>query len=149
MKLLLSNLVVVVSLLLGMPLIGIGQESENLDQRIFLLTNELRCLVCQNQSLAESEAALAVDLKNKVVKLIEQGKTDDQIREYMVSRYGDFVLYDPPFKLKTMLLWWGPFLILLLMLIMAKSFVSNKKIITGSQSYTEEQLRNARKKLNE
>jgi cytochrome c-type biogenesis protein CcmH len=76
------------------------------------LTTELRCLVCQNQSLADSHADLAIDLRNQVRSQMRAGKSDAEIREFMVARYGDFVLYRPPFKSTTALLWAGPFVLL-------------------------------------
>lgn len=85
-----------------------------LEKRVVQLSSELRCLVCQNQSLADSNADLAIDLKNQVRSQLQAGKTDAQIRDYMVARYGDFVLYDPPFKASTLVLWAGPFALLLL-----------------------------------
>jgi cytochrome c-type biogenesis protein CcmH len=72
----------------------------------------LRCLVCQNQTLADSNADLAVDLKRQIETLLAQGQTDNQIRDYMVARYGDFVLYRPPLQSNTLLLWIGPFAML-------------------------------------
>ena len=84
-----------------------------LEKRVVKLTSELRCLVCQNQSLADSHADLAIDLKNQVRAQMQAGKSDTEIRAYMVARYGDFVLYDPPFKMTTLLLWAGPFVLLL------------------------------------
>ncbi|MEI6738206.1 MAG: cytochrome c-type biogenesis protein [Pseudomonadota bacterium] len=80
-----------------------------LAQRMKKLESELRCLVCQNQTLAESPAGLAGDLRREVRSLIEQGKTDDEIKTYLQARYGDFVLYKPPVDPKTYLLWFGPF----------------------------------------
>ncbi len=74
---------------------------------------ELRCLVCQNESLASSNAELAVDLRREVRSLIEQGRSDADIRSFLVSRYGDFVLYKPEVKPVTWLLWFGPFVLLL------------------------------------
>jgi cytochrome c-type biogenesis protein CcmH len=68
----------------------------------------LRCLVCQNQTISDSNAPLAVDLRNQIREQITAGRSDDEIREYMVTRYGDFVLYRPPFKANTLLLWLGP-----------------------------------------
>jgi cytochrome c-type biogenesis protein CcmH len=85
-----------------------------LESRVVKLTSELRCLVCQNQSLADSHADLAIDLKNQVRSQMQAGKSDAEIRDYMVARYGDFVLYDPPFKFSTLLLWAGPFAMLLI-----------------------------------
>ena len=79
------------------------------EQRLITISEELRCLVCQNESLAGSRADLALDLRRELRTLIKQGKTDSEIREFMVSRYGDFVLYRPPVKPTTWLLWAGPF----------------------------------------
>jgi cytochrome c-type biogenesis protein CcmH len=79
------------------------------EQRLIAISEELRCLVCQNESLAGSRADLAMDLRRELRTLIKQGKTDSEIKEFMVSRYGDFVLYRPPVKPTTWLLWGGPF----------------------------------------
>jgi len=83
-----------------------------LDARLKALESELRCLVCQNQTLAESEAPLAADLRKEVRELAQAGKSDDDIRGYLVARYGDFVLYRPPVKPVTYLLWFGQFVLL-------------------------------------
>ena len=77
------------------------------------LTSELRCLVCQNENLADSNADLARDLRHEVFEQMQVGKSDAQIKQYLVDRYSDFVLYDPPVKTSTLLLWFGPLLILL------------------------------------
>jgi cytochrome c-type biogenesis protein CcmH len=79
------------------------------EQRLIAISEEMRCLVCQNESLAGSRADLALDLRRELRELIRQGKSDAEIREFMVSRYGDFVLYRPPVKPVTWLLWLGPF----------------------------------------
>jgi cytochrome c-type biogenesis protein CcmH len=83
------------------------------DSRYHALIDELRCLVCQNQSIAESNAPLAADLREQVRAQIAAGRTDAEILEFLTARYGDFVLYRPPFKARTWLLWLGPFAILL------------------------------------
>jgi cytochrome c-type biogenesis protein CcmH len=77
------------------------------------LTRELRCLVCQNENLADSNADLARDLRHEVFNLMQQGKSDEEIKQYLVDRYSDFVLYDPPVQGSTLLLWFGPLVILL------------------------------------
>ncbi len=82
------------------------------DLRLKKLENELRCLVCQNQTLADSNAELADDLRREVRGLAKSGKSDDEIKAYLVARYGDFVLYNPPVKSTTWLLWGGPFALL-------------------------------------
>lgn len=78
------------------------------------LLKNLRCLVCQNQDLADSNAELAKDLRMQVYKLVKEGKTDTEINDYLSARYGDFVLFKPPVKSLTLLLWFGPLLFLLL-----------------------------------
>jgi cytochrome c-type biogenesis protein CcmH len=85
---------------------------ENNENRIRQLEEKLRCLVCQNQSLADSNAELAGDLRKQVRDQVAAGRSDDEIIAYLVQRYGDFVLYEPPFKATTALLWVGPFLLL-------------------------------------
>jgi len=82
------------------------------ERRLKHLAEELRCLVCQNQTIADSHAPLAVDLRNQIRDQIAAGRSDGQIRAYMVERYGDFVLYRPPLKATTLVLWIGPFLLL-------------------------------------
>jgi len=84
------------------------------EQRLKRLEGDLRCLVCQNQTLADSNAPLAEDLRREVRTLAVAGKSDDEIRAYLVARYGDFVLYRPPVKGTTWLLWFGPFALLAL-----------------------------------
>lgn len=87
-------------------------ENEAVEQRLNHIAEELRCLVCQNESLAGSRAELAQDLRREVRHLIVQGKNDQEIKDFLVSRYGDFVLYRPPVKPTTWLLWLGPFVLL-------------------------------------
>jgi cytochrome c-type biogenesis protein CcmH len=84
-----------------------------LEKRVMSLANELRCLVCQNQTIADSSSGLAVDLKNQIREKLQAGESEKEIVDYMVTRYGDFVRYKPPFKTATLLLWLGPLLLLL------------------------------------
>jgi cytochrome c-type biogenesis protein CcmH len=93
------------------PFVVFGQD-ENLDKRVNALAVELRCLVCQNQTLADSNAPLAVDLRSQIREQLKAGKSEQEVVDFMVARYGDFVLYRPPFKATTVALWAGPFLIL-------------------------------------
>jgi|SRR5437667_8522882 len=79
-----------------------------LEARMLRIANELRCLVCQNQTIADSHADLAVDLREQLRTLLRRGDSDEQILRYMTERYGDFVLYRPPVKSTTWLLWFGP-----------------------------------------
>jgi cytochrome c-type biogenesis protein CcmH len=91
-----------------------AQKTETpLDARLKKLEETLRCLVCQNQSLADSNAPLAEDLRREVRALAVAGKSDEEIKQFLVARYGDFVLYDPPVKRITWGLWFGPFVLLL------------------------------------
>jgi cytochrome c-type biogenesis protein CcmH len=83
------------------------------EQRLISISEEMRCLVCQNESLAGSRSDLANDLRRELRTLIKQGKSDAEIREFMVSRYGDFVLYRPPVKPMTWMLWLGPFVLMI------------------------------------
>ena len=89
-------------------------EDPVLEKRLIHISEELRCLVCQNESLASSRAELANDLREEVRKLIREDRSDLQIKEYLVTRYGDFVLYKPEVKPLTWVLWFGPFLLLVL-----------------------------------
>ncbi len=89
-------------------------EDASVEKKAKALEQELRCLVCQNQTLAESNAPLAVDLRNQIREQLAAGKSEADVKSYMVARYGDFVLYRPPFKATTLLLWGGPFVFLAL-----------------------------------
>ena len=100
-------------LLLFSPFFAFAQnaaDSENLDARLLKLSSELRCLVCQNQSIADSDADLATDLKNEIRTMLSNGQTDAQILDFMVARYGDFVRYNPPVQTNTLILWGAPVL---------------------------------------
>jgi len=91
------------------------------------LTRELRCLVCQNQTIADSNAELAADLRRQVYEMLQQGKSRQEIIQFMTDRYGDFVLYKPPFKGKTSILWIAPVVFLLMGLITVFFFIRRKK----------------------
>ena len=99
-------------LLFALP--AFSQEKPTLERRVNDLAHELRCLVCQNQTIADSNAPLAQDLRNQIREQIAAGKSDQDVVDFMVARYGDFVLYRPPFKAATVALWTGPFVLLLL-----------------------------------
>ncbi len=96
------------------------------EKRYKALVAELRCLVCQNQNIAASNADLAKDLRQQVYQRIRNGETDQQIIGFMVQRYGDFVLYKPPLKAKTMLLWLGPFVLLVIGLSVMFFFIRSR-----------------------
>lgn len=97
------------------------------EQRYKKLINEFRCVVCQNQNIADSNAGLAKDLRKKVYKMISAGQSDKEIMEFMVTRYGDFVLYRPLFNSSTFLLWIGPFIIFIMGLFVLIRFIRQRK----------------------
>ena len=101
-------------LVLFFALQAFSQEKPALEKRVNDLAHELRCLVCQNQTIADSNAALAQDLRNQIREQLQDGKSEREVIDFMVARYGDFVLYRPPFKATTVALWSGPFLLLAL-----------------------------------
>lgn len=110
-----------------------------LEKRLNALSAELRCLVCQNQSLADSHAELAVDLKNQVREQMRAGKSDEEIKRYLTDRYGDFVLYNPPVKSTTWLLWAGPFVLLVAgVLILGRMLKSRQRALAAQPPAVDE-----------
>jgi len=103
-------------------------ETPEQQQRFQSLLEEIRCLVCQNQSLSDSNADLARDLRNEVYRMVSEGQSDQQIIDFLVARYGDFVLYRPPLKTTTLLLWFGPFILLLIALVGIYRFVKSARV---------------------
>ncbi len=117
---------------------GLNTEQE---ARYRTLTSQLRCLVCQNQNIADSDAPLAADLRNQVKRQILAGESNSQITDYLTQRYGDFVLYKPPFKAITLLLWLGPVLLVLLALGAAWMFARRSRRAAPPAAVDEEKLR--------
>jgi cytochrome c-type biogenesis protein CcmH len=115
-------------LLLVVALHAQAADDAALERRAQALEKELRCLVCQNQTLAESNAPLALDLRNQVRAQLAQGKSDREVIDWLVARYGDFVLYRPPFKATTLLLWAGPFVFLLGGLFLLVRFLRRREV---------------------
>ncbi|HSH73252.1 MAG TPA: DsbE family thiol:disulfide interchange protein [Methylophilaceae bacterium] len=108
--------------------VTLNLTQDQIDARIKKLADQLRCLVCQNQTIADSTAALAQDLKRQITEQIRAGKTDEEIKDYMLERYGEFVLYDPPFNAKNALLWSLPFVLMLVGFAVAwRTYKANKK----------------------
>jgi len=101
------------------------QNAED-EARFKQLSEELRCLVCQNQNLADSNAELAMDLRSKVYKMLQTGASNEEIKTYMVDRYGDFVLYDPPVKPSTYILWFSPLLLIAVGLALLIRFIRRR-----------------------
>lgn len=118
------------------------------EQQYNRLIAELRCLVCQNQNLADSNAELAQDLRQEVYEMIQNGASDQEIINFMVARYGDFVLYRPPFKSTTAFLWIGPFIILLVGFVILLMFIRKRRKVDEVQLDASEQAR-ARELLND
>lgn len=121
------------------PILSFAGEAQDmakdpiLEKRMVGLAENLRCLVCQNESLASSHAELAEDLRREVRELMQKGMTDQEIKDYLVARYGDFVLYEPPMKSSTVLLWLGPFVLLLfgMGVLIYQLLKRNKSVIEG------------------
>jgi cytochrome c-type biogenesis protein CcmH len=112
------------------------------------LTEELRCLVCQNQNIADSNAELAQDMRRKTYELVSQGKSKQEVADYMAERYGDFVLYKPPFKASTAVLWIGPFALLLLGLWLLARTVRARQQTAMDNNLSDAQLQEAADLLN-
>jgi cytochrome c-type biogenesis protein CcmH len=124
-------------------------EDPVVEQRLVTIAEDLRCLVCQNESLAGSRSELAIDLRREIRALIKANKTDLEIMEFMVNRYGDFVLYRPPVKPTTWLLWFGPFFLLLVALILLVRLVHRSQRILDSKVLDDAQRKKAQSLLND
>ncbi|QOC21380.1 cytochrome c-type biogenesis protein CcmH [Wenzhouxiangella sp. AB-CW3] len=128
-----SRLILVLILV---PLMALGSaiepfpfDNEVQERRFRALAEEIRCTVCQNQSLADSDAPLAQDLRRELFAMLQDGRSDMEIREFMVDRYGDFVLYRPPLAGHTILLWAGPLLLLVIALVSTVVIVRRRRKI--------------------
>ena len=119
-------------------------EDPVVERRAMALAEELRCLVCQNQSLADSNAELAMDLKNQIRDKVKRGESDREIVDYMVARYGDFVLYRPPLKATTLMLWFGPLILLATGLAVLFYRLARRRKITEVELTEAERARAAR-----
>ncbi len=122
------TLVLVVPALAGDPLIFTDAETEVRYQQ---LTVQLRCLVCQNQNLADSDAPLAQDLRQEIYNMMQAGRTDDEIKQFLIDRYGDFVLYMPPVKSNTLVLWLMPAVLLIGGALVVSIVVRRRKLNPG------------------
>jgi len=122
-------------------------DDPELEARLNQLAADLRCVVCQNESLAESRASLAIDLREEIRDMMRAGLSDDAVMESLVARYGDFVLYRPPVKPLTYALWGGPVFFLLLGLILAIAALQRRRALTPEEAVTPEALREAARLL--
>lgn len=118
-----------------------------LEKKVLEVSNELRCLVCQNQTIADSNADLAVDLKNQVRQQLSEGRSKQEILKYMTERYGDFVLYKPPFNAATVMLWVGPFLLMLLGLVLLVRQIKQRKQELSQEAFSAQEIERARQLL--
>ena len=140
-------------LLLSLGFVGNAQEAKpmaedpELEKRVLRLSQELRCLVCQNETLADSRADLAVDLRNQVREQMRAGKSDKEIIAFLTERYGDFVLYNPPVKPSTYLLWFGPFLLLLAGLAFLYRYVRQRRELITERPLSADERRRAEELL--
>ncbi len=114
-------------------------EDPVLEREVMTIASELRCLVCQNQTLADSNAPLAVDLRNQIRDQLKQGRSAREIMGYMVERYGDFVLFRPPMKITTLLLWFGPPLLLIIGLVVLFRKLARRRVAPAVLSEAEHQ----------
>ena len=124
-------------------------EDPVVEQRLVAISEEMRCLVCQNESLSASRSDLAQDLRRELRTLIRQGKSDSEIREFMVSRYGDFVLYRPPVKPTTWLLWGGPFVLMVAGVIVLLVYLRRRDRGMAREQLTEDESKRAQALLAE
>ena len=113
------------------------------EQRLIAISEEMRCLVCQNESLSGSRSELAQDLRRELRNQIRQGRTDAEIRDFMVARYGDFVLYRPPVKPTTILLWAGPFVLMIVAVIVLLVYVRRRNRAVDRDALTDDENRRA------
>ncbi len=120
------------------PVVTYDFASEDQEALFNKLSNELRCLVCQNQAIADSNAELATDLREEIYSMLQQGKTEKEIVDFMVARYGDFVLYRPPMKPMTYVLWFGPAIALVVGFFVVISIVRKQKRATAAEISNEE-----------
>ncbi|MCX7897132.1 MAG: cytochrome c-type biogenesis protein CcmH [Rhodocyclaceae bacterium] len=124
-------------------------EDPVIEQRMIAIASELRCLVCQNESLAGSQAELAKDLREEVRQLLKAGKSDQEVRDFLVSRYGDFVLYRPRITPITYLLWGGPFLLLALGIFVLIRYLRRRARLLEPPTLSEDERRKAEALLEE
>ncbi|MBA3033985.1 MAG: cytochrome c-type biogenesis protein CcmH [Gammaproteobacteria bacterium] len=147
MSTLFATAVTLVALLLANPVLAKEAaplaEDPAVEQRLIHISEELRCLVCQNESLAGSQAELAQDLRREVRELIKQGNSDQQVKDFLVSRYGDFVLYRPQLKPTTWLLWGGPFVLLIVGLVVLVTYLRRRSKLIIEAPLSEEDRKRA------
>lgn len=142
--------ITVAALLTALAMLAHGKEAlpassdPALEARVLGIAEELRCLVCQNETIAASHADLAVDLRKQIRVQLQAGQTQQQILDFMVERYGDFVLYRPPFQARTLLLWLGPFALLAIAVAVLVVNVRRRRRSALAQEWSPAQSQRAR-----
>ena len=147
-----KTLVLVLVLISCFAVVTIAKEAQpaedpRIEARMKALTEQLRCLVCQNETLADSHADLAEDLRKQIREQMSAGKSDQEILAYLTQRYGDFVLYKPPVKATTYLLWFGPFALLIAGTFILYHYVRRRREIIEERPLTADEKRRAEKLL--
>jgi len=122
-------------------------DDPELEKRVMNLSKELRCLVCQNETLADSRADLAVDLRNEIRDQMKAGKSDNEIITFLTARYGDFVMYRPPVRPTTYLLWFGPFLLLVIGMVILYRYLRQRRDLIVPQPLSKDERRRAEELL--
>lgn len=142
-------LLAIIPLVASVSIAGEAQPNEDpqIEQRMKALTEQLRCLVCQNETLADSRADLAEDLRREIRKEIKAGKSDPEIIAFLTQRYGDFILYNPPVKSTTYLLWFGPFVLLLAGIAMLYRYLRRRKELIKEEPLTAAERKQAEELL--
>lgn len=134
-----KQLVLLMVIVCSLPLFALAKEAQSisndpeLEKRVMALSEELRCLVCQNETLAGSHADLAADLRQEIRQQMKAGKTDKEIVAFLTERYGDFILYNPPVNRRTYLLWFGPFILLGFGLFAFYSYIKRRRELITEQ----------------
>jgi cytochrome c-type biogenesis protein CcmH len=147
-----SGLLLTLSILLSAGRAMIAKEAQSaedpqIEQRMRAMTQQLRCLVCQNETLADSQADLAADLRQQIREQMKAGKSDQEIIAFLTQRYGDFVLYKPPVKATTYLLWFGPFALLLMGIAVLYRYLKRRRELIHDQPLTADERRRAEELL--
>jgi len=142
-------LLAIIPLVASVSIAGEAQPNEDpqIEQRMKALTEQLRCLVCQNETLADSRADLAEDLRREIRKEIKAGKSDPEIIAFLTQRYGDFILYNPPVKSTTYLLWFGPFVLLLAGIAMLYRYLRRRRELIKEEPLTAAERKQAEELL--
>ena len=144
--------VVAIGLIVVSGLVSVRSQTANdtlLEQRLQNLTKQLRCLQCRNETVADSPAQIADDLRKEIREQMKAGKSDDEIIAVLHERYGDFILYNPPVKATTYLLWFGPFLLLVGGTLLLFRFLKQRRAMIETKPLTAEERRRAEKLLRE